>query len=368
MTFLRTQVYPSISNEIYLFKMKAFRRYEKAPRAARLEDVERPEPAEDEILLQVSHCGVCGSDLHAWLDHPGYEFVLPQVTFGHEVSGIVHQTGTNVTKWKTGDHAVMVAVQTFHDENCRYCRDGMPQLSTKRRVQGLSLDGGMAEYVSVKEEFLVPAPSDLPLDLTALTEPLSVADHCVVNRSSIGKGSQVVVSGPGIIGAFCAIVARDLGANVLVVGTERDEGARLSRLRKVGFDTAIVGRDLPPLEQQVREFFSGEEADALIEASGASAALANSWKCVRPDGTITAVALYGQNVDFNATQFVRKQIDLRTTYASSPASYERAIRLLQKGAVDFSSLATVYSLKEAAQAFEDAENQSVLKPVLACNL
>ena len=176
-----------------------------------------------------------------------------------------------------------------------------------------------------------------------------------------------MVSGPGVIGAFCAIVARDLGAQVLIAGTERDESARLSRLRKVGFATAIVGKDLPPLDQQVREFFSGEEADALIEASGASAALANSWKCVRPDGAITAVALYGQNVDFNATQFVRKQIDLRTTYASAPASYERAIRLLQKGAVDFSALATVYPLDEAARAFDDAEKQSVLKPVLTCN-
>ncbi|MFP6899332.1 MAG: alcohol dehydrogenase catalytic domain-containing protein, partial [Opitutales bacterium] len=134
--------------------MKAFRRFEKAPRAARLEEVKVPEPADDEVLLKVSHCGVCGSDLHAWLDHPGYEFVLPQVTFGHEVSGVVEHVGAEVTRWKVGDHAVMIAVQTAHDDNCRYCREGLPQLSTRRRVQGLSLDGGMAEYVCVKEEFL----------------------------------------------------------------------------------------------------------------------------------------------------------------------------------------------------------------------
>ena len=346
--------------------MKAFRRYEKAPRAAQLEEVDIPVPSEDEVLLKVSHCGICGSDLHAWLDHPGYEFVLPKVTFGHEVSGVVEQTGSEVSRLQVGDHAVMIAVQTAHDDNCRYCREGVPQLSSRRRVQGLSLDGGMAEYVTVKEEFLVPAPRDLPLDLAALTEPLSVADHCVVNRSSIKKDSKVVVSGPGVIGAFCAIVARHHGAKVLVTGTERDESARLSRLRKIGFATAIVGTDKTPLPDQVRDFFSGEEADAFVEASGASAALAESWQCVRPGGEITAVALYGQNVDFNATQFVRKQIDLRTTYASAPASYERSIQLLQDGAVDFSILATTYPLSNAAQAFDDAENQVVLKPVLTC--
>ena len=346
--------------------MKAYRRFEKAPRAARLESVERPEPEPDEVLLKVSHCGLCGSDLHAWLDHPGYEFVLPQVTFGHEVSGIVEQTGQNVARWKVGEHAVMVAVQTFHDENCRYCRDGLPQLSSQRRVQGLSLDGGMAEYVAVKEEFLVPIPPELPLDLASLTEPLSVADHCVTNRSPIEQESKVVVSGPGVIGAFCAIVARHHGAEVLVVGTERDEAARLSKLRKIDFATATVGKDMAPLDEQVREFFGGEEADAFIEASGASVALADSWKCVRADGIVTAVALYGQNVDFNATQFVRKQIDLRTTYASSPKNYEQAIKLLQAGEVNFEALATVYPLENTDQAFADAESQAVLKPVLSC--
>ncbi len=348
--------------------MKAFRRFEKAPRAARLEEVEAPEPAEDEVVLKVSHCGVCGSDLHAWLDHPGYEFVLPQVTFGHEVSGVVDQIGARVSQWQVGDHAVMIAVQTAHDDNCRYCLEGLPQLSNRRRVQGLSLDGGMAEYVAVKEEFLVPAPQDLPLRLASLTEPLSVADHCIVNRSAIEKESKVVVTGPGVIGAFCAIVARHHGAKVLVVGTERDEAARLSRLRKVGFATATVGGEQGALDEKVREFFNGEEADALVEASGASVALADSWKCVRPDGVVTAVALYGQNIDFNATQFVRKQIDLRTTYASAPSSYERAIDLLRGGAVDFDALATVYPLEDAGQAFPDAESQAVLKPVLSCEL
>ena len=80
------------------------------------------------------------------------------------------------------------------------------------------------------------------------------------------------------------------------------------------------------------------------------------------------MALYGRNVDLNATQFVRKQIDLRTTYASAPSNYLRALDLLQKGAVDFDKLVTVYPLEEAEQAFVDAESQAVLKPVLSCSL
>ena len=93
-----------------------------------------PEPEKNQVLLKVSpHCGVCGSDLHAWLNHPGYESVLPEVTFGHELSGSVVSTGPEAGDWNEGDCAVMIALQTSHDPNDRYCVDGLPQLSPRRR-------------------------------------------------------------------------------------------------------------------------------------------------------------------------------------------------------------------------------------------
>ena len=217
--------------------MKAFRRFAREERAARLVDLPIPEPAESEVLLKVSHCGICGSDLHAWLNHKGYESVLPEVTFGHELSGTVEKVGAKANEWKVGDQAVMMALQTPHDPDDRYCRDNLPQLSPRRRVQGLHLDGGMAEYVCVEEEFLIPIPQDLPLKLAALTEPLSVAEHCIGDRTDVEDGSNVVVSGPGIIGLLCAISARSRGANVLLSGTERDEPPRLRAAREIGFET-----------------------------------------------------------------------------------------------------------------------------------
>ena len=168
--------------------MKAFRRYAREERAARLVDLPIPTPKGNEVLLRVAHCGICGSDLHAWLNHKGYESVLPEVTFGHEFSATVVETGSGVSNWKTDDQAVMIALQTHHDDNDPYCQMGLPQLSSRRRVQGLHLDGGMAEYVCVEEEFLLPIPSGLDLELAALTEPLSVAEHCIGNRTSIGSG------------------------------------------------------------------------------------------------------------------------------------------------------------------------------------
>ena len=83
--------------------MKALRRFEKAPRAAHIEEVPTPKPGPEQILLKVDHCGICGSDLHAFLNHAGYESVLERVTFGHEVSGTIESIGANVKDWALGD-------------------------------------------------------------------------------------------------------------------------------------------------------------------------------------------------------------------------------------------------------------------------
>jgi L-iditol 2-dehydrogenase len=291
---------------------------------------------------------------------------LPEVTFGHELSGTVQKVGAKANEWKVGDQAVMIALQTPHDPNDRYCRDNLPQLSSRRRVQGLHLDGGMAEYVCIDVEFLIPVPEALSLQLAALTEPLSVAEHCIGNRTDIGDRSNVVVSGPGIIGLLCAISARSRGANVLLSGTERDEPTRLRAARKIGFETLTVGPGKVSLDEQVIHYFP-EGADALVEASGATPALAESWKSVRPNGIVTAVALYSRAIDADLTQFLRKQIDLRTSYASSKDDYLRAFRLLQDGAVDLNILTQDYPLSKAEQGFLDSEALKVTKVLLNCS-
>ena len=182
--------------------MKAFRRFERSERAARLAEVPIPVPGQGEVLLKVSHCGICGSDLHAWLNHKGYESVLPEVTFGHELSGIVTEVGQGISAWSCGDQAVMIALQTKYDAEDPYCSKGLPQLSERRRVQGLHLDGGMAEFVCVDQEFLIPVPKDISA-IGFTHRALSVAEHCIGNRTDITSGTKVVVSGPGIIGMLC---------------------------------------------------------------------------------------------------------------------------------------------------------------------
>lgn len=335
--------------------MKALRRIEKAAGAASVQDIEKPTVGPDQVLLKVAYCGICGSDMHAYLNHPGYEFVLPQVTFGHELSGTIE--ASNAKGWDVGKPASMIALQACLRDDCTPCSDGYPQLCQSRQVQGFHLDGGMAEYAVIHSDYLVPLPESMDLKSAALTEPLSVAVHCVDACSSVTEGSRVIVTGPGIIGMLCALVARHRGADVLIVGTESDIPVRLTAAAKVGFKTAVAGTgDL-----------NGYDADVLIEASGAAVAFAQAWRMVRLRGLVSIVAIYGHNADVDLTQFVRRQIDIQTSYASSYPEYLVAIELLESGVIPVDDLVQVYDLVDGIQGFKDAEQQAVLKPLLKCN-
>jgi len=345
--------------------MKALRRLRRAARAAEIQDVPVPAPGPGEVLLAVSHCGVCGSDLHAFLNHRGYEGFPEQFTFGHEFSGVVQNIASGVSGWRVGDRAVVVSVQGCLEKSCPHCSIGFSQLCRSRKIIGIHLDGGMAEYSVVNQKYLIRLPPGMDMMAAALAEPLSVGDHCVSDCAKTAKGELVVVSGPGIIGILCALVARFSGAEVAVVGTETDNRLRLPVARKLGFETFVTGPEKPALAEQLKERF-GRLVDQHIEASGAPAALISATDAVRPLGNITVVGLYADDVPLNLTRLVRNQINLKTSYVSDIPNYQRAIQMLHRGDIPIAELVRTYSLKDGLRAFADAEKQAVLKPILVC--
>lgn len=353
------------TNIRYTASVKALRRLRRAARAAEIQDVPVPTPGPDEVLLNVSYCGLCGSDLHAFLNHRGYEGFPERFTFGHEFSGTVENTGPGVNRWKEGDRAVVVSVQGCLENSCPYCSIGFSQLCRSRKIIGIHLDGGMAEYSVVNQKYLIPLPKGMDMMAAALAEPLSVADHCIRDCAKPTEGQLAVVSGPGIIGMLCALVARSTGAEVVLVGTEADDQLRLPVARKIGFKTCVAGQGKPALAEQLQERF-GRLADQHIEASGAPAAMISATEAVRPLGTITAVGLYADDVPLNLTRLVRNQISLKTSYVSDIPNYQRAVEMLYRGEIPIADLVRTYPLKDGLTAFADAEKQAVLKPILVC--
>lgn len=328
--------------------MLSVRKMERGPGSLVVAELPVPVPGPGQVVLKVAACGVCGSDLHAYRQDPGYEFVAPPVTLGHEYAGWVHSVGPGVQGWAPGQAACVIGIQACGA--CLACRDGQEHLCMDRKVQGLHYDGGMAQYAVVGARFLVPLPDGIDPVAAALVEPLSVALHAVFDRADILPGDRVLVTGPGVIGLLCAVAARLRGGLVTVAGAAADEPVRLPVARELGFATAVGGL--------------AAKVDLVIEASGAAPALEGALSAVRRGGSITVVGLYAKPASLFMTTAAREELTIRGSYASSYPHYLRALDLIGQGLIPLDRLVQSYPLSDARAAFDDALSQRSIKPVL----
>jgi L-iditol 2-dehydrogenase len=340
--------------------VKAFVKTGNQSGEASVEEIPFVGPGAGEVSLRVVSCGICGSDVHAFKSDPGFEWVRPPITLGHEFSGTVESVGPGVTRVSPGDRVVVVAIQGCG--RCEACLAGSTQLCTDRVAVGLSRDGGMAEYAVMPEQHLVPVPESLDLAVAAVGEPLSVAVHAVDVRAEIEPGQRVVVSGPGPIGIFCGMLARLRGAQVLLTGVEQDSESRLPAAERVGLRTANLSEK--PLGEHLRDSFGDYAPDLWIESSGSVRALGSALESVRPGGTVAVVGLYAEELRFSPTDAVRKEISLLFSYSCNYADYQTTLDLLGSGVLDPGPLLSQYPLEDALEAFEAVRRGRTVKAVL----
>src|SRR3954463_1064652 len=193
-----------------------------AARDLRIEAVDEPgAPGEEQVVVRVESCGICGTDLHEYAagpivtpvePHPLTGAQNPQI-LGHEFSGDVVATGPDVTGVREGDRVAIMPLA--YCGRCAYCRRGLQHLCATMGCVGLSHAwGGMAEYASVADYQVVRLPGGLPHRRGALIEPTAVAAYGV-ERAGVGPGDRVLVTGAGPIGALAALRARAPGASTV---------------------------------------------------------------------------------------------------------------------------------------------------------
>jgi len=164
----------------------------------------------DQVLIKVSYCGICGSDVPRYFD--GAVHAFPQV-LGHEFSGVVHAVGSTVAHVTPGDRVAVAPLVPCHD--CDECRAGSHSLCNRYSFIGSRQQGAMAEFVAVPAINVVPV-GDLDLKIAALIEPLTVAIHAV-DRVAFQAGTDAAVLGGGVIGLMSVITLRDRGARHITV-------------------------------------------------------------------------------------------------------------------------------------------------------
>ena len=330
--------------------------YSSTPLSVELREVSRPEPGPDDVLLAVEAVGVCGSDLHQWTGDHSWKVNYP-VVLGHEFGGIVAAVGARVSGWSEGDRAVSETAAVI-DPDSPLSRQGLYNLDPTRKGFGYGVDGAMTRFVRVPARCLHRVPAGLAMEYAALTEPCCVAYNAVINNARIRPGDRVIVLGPGPIGVLCAAMARLAGAEVALVGLERDR-ARLEIGRAYGCEV-IVGDATAWARAR-----DGLGADGIIDAAGVSAALKAALELVRPAGWISKVGWGPQPLNFSLDPLVQKNVTLQGSFSHNWPVWERVLALLASGRLDLKPVVGgVWGLEHWHEAFEKMHRGEILKAVL----
>ncbi|WP_396277492.1 2,3-butanediol dehydrogenase [Glutamicibacter creatinolyticus] len=321
--------------------MKAARYYDR--KDIRIEDIDEPTLQPGTVAIDVAWCGICGTDLHEYLEGP--IFVPPAghphpisgesapVTLGHEFSGTITALGEGVTDLEVGQSVVVEPYIIGDDVDTS---EGQPyQLSENMNFIGLGgRGGGLAEKIVVERRWVHPV-GDIPLDQAALIEPLSVGHHAFV-RSGAKAGQVAIVGGAGPIGLLTAAVLKAEGLTVYI--SELSE-ARKAKARETGVADEIFDPREVDVAEKIRELTGGKGADVGFECSSVPVVLDMLIDAVRPAGVIVNVSIWGRKPEVDMPNLVLKEIDLRGTigYAND---HPDTIELVSSGKLDLAPFIT----------------------------
>jgi len=341
--------------------MKVARLY--GPLDLRIEDDEIPKPGPGEALIEVKAAGICGSDVHYYVDgRIGDVVVREPIVLGHEFSGVVRELGSGVEGLEVG---MRVAVEPgIPCWKCEFCRRGDYNLCPDMKFCGtFPIDGCYKEYHVHPAELLFPMPSDMSFEVGAMIEPLSVSVHAV-DLARIRPGARVAVLGAGSIGLTVLQMAKAAGASEIYV-TDKLE-PRLRMALKLGATEAIKVSDGGAVGP-IKELTSGRGADVVFEAAGAPETPGEAVELAKPGGAVIIIGIPEEDrISFAASPARRKGLTIRMIRRMR-GTYPRSIDLISRGIVDVASLVTHrFKLDRIEEAFELVRNyrDGVVKAVV----
>lgn len=339
--------------------MLALRKLGPEPGVA-LVDVAEPEISDpDDVKIEVTAAGICGSDLH--IDHwsPGYHHLGPSLplTLGHEFVGRVVGRGSAGSGLAVGSRVTVVPATTCG--RCAACAAADFDACRERRGIGVMRDGGFARHVVVPARNCIPIPDGLPDEVAALTEPVAIGVNAVAT-ATLAAGEKVVVFGPGTIGQAIAVEARRSGAEVVVVGYR--DGSRIAVLRSLGFENLV---DLGDPAQAAELSGLADSIDCVFEASGAASAFKMAPGLLRPTGRLVVVGIHSVPGEIDLVRLVRKRLRVLGSFSSPGTIWPDVVRRLAADPETYAKFVTHrYSLENALAGFDVGHRREASKVIV----
>lgn len=299
-----------------------------------------PKVKDDDVLVAVSYCGICGTDLHKFAGHAGSRPVVYPVPLGHEISGVVKEVGKNVTRFKPGDR---VTVDPNHScGKCDACRRGQRNMCEASR----GVVKGMAEYVSAPEENVYHLPDGMSLRDASLTEPLSCCLHGL-DQLDLKCGQTVALIGLGAIGTMMLqLLRRIYGVRVIAIDAIEEK-------RTVAAD---LGAELfvNSATENVKEAIAAAgigNVDRVLECVGLPVTAELALSVAGRGATVVLFGVGSQDsyAKLGLYEMFSKELTIKASYVN-PDTSDRAIAILSDGFLDTDKIISrVIDLDEAPE-------------------
>jgi (R,R)-butanediol dehydrogenase / meso-butanediol dehydrogenase / diacetyl reductase len=305
--------------------------------------------------VRVRACGLCGSDLH--VVHNPTPLVAPGTIMGHEMAGTVDALGEGVDNYSAGEAVVIEPLRTCGI--CEWCRMGRDSICSSMQLNGIHIDGGFADYITVPAHRLFRIPSDFPFNLAALAEPIAVAVHGL-RMGRFRKDSRVLVLGAGTIGLAVTAVARLWGAGEILLTARHPHQVKLGRA--LGASEVILDQDATV--ETMTSLGKQRPAELVVETVGGSAnTLLAAGAALAQGGVVSVLGVFTAPalIDGFALFFKEATLQFSNCYSRAPGQvdFDEAIRLLKENANGWSSLLThSVSLDDFEGAFALASDKS----------
>jgi L-iditol 2-dehydrogenase/galactitol-1-phosphate 5-dehydrogenase len=322
-----------------------------------LEEIEIPNYKDNEVLIRVKACGICGSDLPRALDGGVHSF---PIVLGHEFSGEVDKIGNNVKNIKVGDR--VTAAPLLPCGKCVYCKVGKPSMCQSYGFLGSRENGAMAEYIAIKEENVIKLPEEVDFLSGAMIEPITVAIHGI-ERVKIVAGESVFIFGAGTIGLLVLQCLKAIGAGKIYVVDVVDDKLQLAK--KLGADEVINS-----LKVDILKYLNENgKPSAVFETSGSSIAQKQCLDVVDKLGKIVYIGTSTRDVNIPPKSFesiLRGEINITGSWMSYSAPFpgyewDTAVRFIKEGKINPKELITnTYKLEAGINAFKIMRDKTQL--------
>lgn len=319
-----------------------------------------------EVLVKIQMVSICGSDLHMYAGHSGYNWIKYPRVLGHEMTGVVAEADDQTLVGKR-----VVINPYIPCGKCEHCINGEENLcdygtfhiekkAPKSLQYGFRRDGGMAEYIIVPEQNVLLVPDGISDEVAAISEALAVGLTAVEKVKGIEKKS-VVIFGPGPIGLGIASILKGLGVpKIVIVGVPGDE-ERLETAKEIGVDDVVITSD--QLVDDLLQISNGYHV--MFDSSGHASVPEKAAHLLKKGGDLVLVGISTNRFTLRMDQIVRGEINIRGSYGITRKSYEKLLQYASKPEFPFKKLVQfVYSYEESRKAFEKALNKGKGKVVL----